>query len=145
MRSKYDKALKLASKSSRKTREVYDMLVAADAEGDPRATYAIATWYLHGSRFTRKNIKYANELLEKAALQNVPEAAYDFAISLEKGAGIRKSAVRAFEFYMRAALLGDKQSVFEIGRMYNHGIGTRKNRRLAEIWYDRAAQLGILD
>jgi uncharacterized protein len=145
MNSKYERALKLAEGRSGKTRKVYDLLVAADKAGDPRATYALATWYLHGSRFTKKDLARGNEMLQQAASKNVPDAAYDLAVSLEKGLGIRKSERKSFELYMRAALLGERQSLYEVGRMYYHGIGTHKNRRLAEIWLDCAESFGITD
>lgn len=142
-KSKYDQALKLAQDGSGRTRQVYDLLLEADRSGDARATYALATWYLHGSKFTRKNIPRGNEMLQRAAAKNIPEAAYDLAVSLEKGLGVEKSEKSAFELYTRAALLGDRQSLYEVGRMYYHGIGTCKDRKLAEIWLSCAEFYGI--
>ena len=140
--SRYERALRLAQTENGSSTKIYDLLIAADREGDPRATYALATWYLHG-KFVRKNIKLANKFLERAALQGIPDAAYNFAISLEKGKGVKKSARRAFEFYMRAAASGEPQSTYELGRMYYYGIGTAKNSRLANIWLGRAETLGV--
>jgi TPR repeat protein len=142
MTSKYERALRTAETQSSPTKAVYDLLLSADKEGDFRATYALATWYLFGTKFTKKDINRANKMLEAAALHGVSAAAYDFAVSLEKGIGVRKSERHAFEFYTRAALLGDQQSSFEVGRMLYHGIGTPRNRRLAKIWLDRAEKSG---
>ncbi len=82
-------------------------------------------------------------MLKKAADKGVAEAAYDLAISYEKGLGIGKSLPRAFEFYMRAALLGDAQSHYEVGRMYFYGIGVGRSRRLADAWLAKAEALGV--
>ncbi|HJT92192.1 MAG TPA: hypothetical protein VJ777_09650 [Mycobacterium sp.] len=145
MKSKYEVALAKAKKSKRRTKEVYDLLMTAHEKGDARATYALATWYLHGTQFTKKSIAKATQMLKHAESENVPDAAYDLAVSFEKGAGVRKSAKQAFALYVKAALLGERQSVYEVGRMYYYGIGTGRDRRLAEIWLDRAEALGVGD
>ena len=126
---KYDRALKLAQKQPTPSKVVYDLLVAADKDGEGRATYALATWYLFGSPFTKIDYRVANKMIKRATENGVADAAHDLAISYEKGLGIGKSLSRAFEYYMRAALLGDAQSHYEIGRMYFHGIGVQRNRR----------------
>jgi uncharacterized protein len=141
--AKYDRALKLAQKQPKPSREVYDLLLAADKGGDGRATYALATWHLFGSPFTKTNYRVANSMLKRAADNGVADAAYDLAVSYEKGLGIGKSLPRAFEYYVRAALLGDAQSHYEIGRMYFHGTGVPRNRRLAEAWLAKAETLGV--
>jgi TPR repeat protein len=140
----YDRALNLAQKTKTPSRRVHELLLEADKRGDLRATYSLATWYLHGSPFTKIDRTRAAKLLQRAAVE-VASAAYDLAVSYETGAGVRKSEARAFENYVRAALLGDAQSVYEVGRMYFHGLGVAKNRRLAEIWLARASTLGIED
>ena|ERR1700749_2793 len=142
---KYERALKLAQAKSLPSKTVYDLLVAADKEGDVRATYALATWYIFGSPFTKIDHRNANKMLRKASDGGVADAAYDLAVSYEKGIGIRKSEARAFELYVRAALLGDAQSHHEVGRMYYWGIGVARNRWLADSGLDKAAKLGVED
>jgi TPR repeat protein len=139
----FDRALKIAQAQKTPSRKAYDLLRKADAAGDVRATYALATWYLFGSPFTKVNLRHANAMLRRAAAGGSADAAYDLAVSYEKGAGIRKSEVRAFELYVQAALLGDAQSHYEVGRMYFWGIGTPRNRTLAEAWFKKAKSLGI--
>ena len=56
---KYDRALKLAQKQPTPSKVVYDLLVAADKDGEGRATYALATWYLFGSPFTKIDYRVA--------------------------------------------------------------------------------------
>jgi TPR repeat protein len=145
MPTKYDVALKLARRTKNPPRKVYDLLLAADKEGDARATYALATWFLFGNRYCKKDYHQAVRLLKQAAKANIREAAYDLAICFEKGRGARKSFKGAFRCYVQAALLGDVQSHFEVGRMCFHGIGTAKDRDLAEVWLARAEALGVVD
>jgi len=140
----YDQALKLAQARETPPRRAYDLLLKADAEGDLRATYALATWYLHGSPFTKVDRTKAVRLLRAAAAE-VSDAAYDLAVSYEKGAGARKSLPRAFQHYMQAALLGDSQAHHEVGRMYFHGLGVARNCRLAEMWLSKAESMGVTD
>jgi TPR repeat protein len=142
---KYETALKLAQQQSPPSRKVYVLLLGADKEGDGRATYALATWHLFGSPFTKVDYRVANKMLKQAAAKGVAEAAYDLAISYEKGVGIGKSLPRAFEYYIRAALLGDAQSHYEVGRMYYWGRGVARSRRLAECWMEKAESLGVTD
>ena len=139
----YDRALKLAQKQAVPSRRVYDLLIEADALNDVRATYAIATWYLHGSPFTKISYPKAVRLLKRAAQGGIADAAFDLAVSYEKGAGIGKSVSKAFEYYMRAALLGDPQAHYETSRMYFYGLGVKRNRDLAEAWRLKAAELGV--
>jgi TPR repeat protein len=139
----YDRALKLAQRQSVPSREVYNLLVKADALGDARATYAIATWYLHGSPFTKVSFAKAASLLRRAAEGGVSEAAFDLAVSYEIGAGIKKSLPKAFEYYVRAALLGDSKAHYEVSRMYFYGFGVKRSRGLADAWRSKAAQLGV--
>ena len=146
MSKTYETALRLAQQRREKglpqTKKVYDLLLKAERRGDARAVYALATWYLHGSEFTKINIRRATSMLRKAADGNVADANYDLAVSYAKGVGLKKSPQRAFEYYTKAALLGDAQAHAEVGRMLYWGIGTARNRRLARIWLDRGESLG---
>ena len=143
--STYDRALKLAQREKTPSRKTYDLLLRADQEGDTRATYALATWYLFGSPFTKVNYRQGAALLRRAAAGKIAEAAYNLAISYEKGLGVKKSAARAFELYVQAALLGEAQAYCEVGRMYYWGIGVPRNRRLADHWLAKAESLGITE
>jgi uncharacterized protein len=83
------------------------LLIRADKRGDPRATYALATWWLHGKDIlVKKNLRKAVGLLRKAADAH-PDATFDLAVSYEKGRGVRKSQKMAAKLYLKAALLGD--------------------------------------
>lgn len=105
MAGEYECALKNAKRSKRPSRQTCELLRAAADNGDPRAIYAIATWYLHDNEFTGTNFKKAARMLRKAADAGIAEAAYDLAVSYEKGAGVKKSEKAAFRLYVRSAML----------------------------------------
>lgn len=110
--------------------------------GNPRAAYALGTWYLHGAHVSR-DMRKAIELLRTAAKGDVPDALYDLAICYENGTGVAKNLRIALELYVRAALNGEQQSVYEVGRCYFYGIGIPSDRRMAKLWLDRARALGV--
>lgn len=120
----------------------FSLFEQAHESGDPRATYAIATWYLHG-RYVKKNINKAVLLLKQSARKKVPDAMYDLAACYEGGTGVKKGKRKAFELYLKAAIRNDHQSVEEVARCYWFGIGVNKDRIVARNWYERAAELGI--
>ena len=138
----YQLALREALKKRPDYKQVLALLKRALKQGDPYAAYALATWYLHGSRGFKKDIRKGTALLKQAAQGAVASANYDLAVSHENGIGVRKNEKRAFELYLTAALLGDKSAFFETGRCYFYGIGTKQDRRTAKIWLTRAKQLG---
>ncbi|HEV7920158.1 MAG TPA: tetratricopeptide repeat protein [Thermoanaerobaculia bacterium] len=139
---RYDESLEKARRKNPPLDEVARLLEAAHEAGDARATYALATWYLHGKYFD-KNLRRAVALLREAAEGDVPDAVYDLAVCYEQGEGVARNERRAVELYVKAALLGEKQSVYEVGRCYYYGIGVEKNRRIARVWLDRAKQLRV--
>ncbi len=139
---RYNEALKRMRKKDADLAEVAELLTAAHDTGDARATYALATWHLHGRHFT-KNVRKALSLMKQAADQNVPDALFDLAVSYEKGEGLAANEKKAAALYLRAALQGEKQSVLEVARCYYHGIGVEKDRNIARVWQDRAHELGV--
>jgi uncharacterized protein len=140
MRSKYEIALTEARKKTANFPKVLALLNGALDDGDPRAAYALATWYLHGTH-VQKNLSKAVKLLRIAAKANIAEALYDLAVCYEDGGGVRKSLKRAYALYVAAALWGDRQSVYEVGRCLFYGLGTKQDRGLSRIWLDRAEAL----
>jgi len=117
----------------------------ASKDGDARATYALATWFLFGQEpFIRRDLKTAGQMLREAANAGIPEAMYDLGRSLETGSGIRKSLRQAFEYYLRAAIRGDKHGIWSVGRCYYWGIGIKRDRRLSWIWHRLSEELGAL-
>jgi TPR repeat protein len=139
---RYEKALSKVRENEAPLREVASLLTAAHEAGDVRATYALATWYLHGQLF-RKNVRKSIGLLRKAAKTNLPDALFDLAVCYEKGVGVPKNPRKAIQLYLKAALYGELQSVYEVARCYYYGIGVHQDRQVARIWQDRAAEINL--
>jgi len=137
--SAYMTALKEASKRRPDLERAYAGLTVAHGQGDVRATYALATWYLHG-RHVRRNLRKAIALLRHAAKRGYTEALFDLAVSYEKGIGIRRNERKAAECYLRCALSGGADAQYEVGRCYYYGIGFERDRRVGGIWLDVAAK-----
>lgn len=139
---RYDEALRKAQAENTPLDKIASLLTAAHEAGDARATYALATWYVHG-RFFKKDTRKGIALLREAARSNIAVALYELAGYYEVGHGLRKNPIRAASLFLQAALHGDKQSIYEIGRCYYHGTGVQRDRRIAWVWLDRAKTLGI--
>ena len=116
-----------------------ELLKRADADGDGEAAYALGTWHLFG-KHVPKDYKCAAGYLKRAADRDYPSAAFDLAISYEKGAGVKQDAAKAFGLYMKASLLGDRDAMYEVGRCFYWGIGTEKDRHAAKVWFDAHEQ-----
>lgn len=129
----YQKAFKAAKAKRPKWSEVYVLLAKAYNAGNPKAAYAIATWYLHG-HYLKKDYKKAVEYLKFACEHNLPDAFYDLGVSYETGKGIAKNKKQAFLHYVSAAVLGNEEAVEEVGRCYFYGIGVRKDLKIANRW-----------
>jgi len=139
---KYEIALEEMNSSSPDASRAMSLLQEAEEQGDLRATYALATWYLHGTN-VEKNLARAVDMLEECAAGALPTAMYDLAVCYEEGEGVNKDTDRAFELYLAAAIRGDDDAVGEVARCYLYGIGIAKDKRLAIVWYKRAEELDL--
>lgn len=139
----YEQALKAASLKRPDLLQANTLLEEAHAQGDRRATYALATWSLFGNSVRPKNLRAATQLLKLAAKADVASAHFDLAVSYETGQGIKKNEKSAYRHYVAAALNGDKESFAEVGRCLYYGIGTARDRKTAEVWFRRAEVLGV--
>jgi uncharacterized protein len=133
----YERALQVARRRQPDLARAFHLLTVAHRYGDGRATYALATWYLHGKHVDR-NLKKATVLLRAAASKDIPDALFDLAVSYEKGIGVNRSERRAAELYLRCSLAGGSGGYFEVGRCYYYGIGFKRDRRLANLWFEFA-------
>lgn len=140
--SLYEKALGMALEEEFDHAQVYALLQQAHDAGDARATYAIATWFLHGTH-VEKDLAEAVRYLTEAVEAGIPESMFDLAVCYEYGDGVAENAESAFDHFLRAALHGDDDAVFEVSRCYFWGMGVRQDRRIANIWAERAEELGV--
>jgi TPR repeat protein len=136
----YNRALKLAQSGKFDSKRVARLLERVCAEGDLRAAYALATWYLFGHAGYLRDLKMAVKLLRMAAEGHVPAAHFDLAVCYETGRGTRKNEAIAYRHYLAAALYGDNEAFREVGRCLYHGIGVARDRKAAAVWLDRAEE-----
>ena len=140
--SKYERALKLASGKNPNYTDAYRLLYSSYKSGEPRAAYAIGSWFLYG-RHVKKNLKSAIKYFRKAADKNIPEALFELGSLYEKGRGVRKNERIALDYYLKSAIHGDDDAIFEVGRCYFYGIGTKVDRRTGRIWLKIADERGV--
>lgn len=129
----YLSALKDARKKSFDKKATAKKLLEASNLGANEATYALASWYLHGTHFDQ-DIPKGIRLLKAACKAGNASACFDLAYSFEVGAGVAKNPERAFQLYMEASMRGDKEATRHVARCLWHGIGAPKNRILADLW-----------
>ena len=140
----YETALAEMQRESPDVPRALALLQEAVQGADPRASYALGTWFLHGTHVAR-DVRKATKLIRVAADANVVDALFDLAVAYETGVGVRKNLKLAARHYLRAALHGSDQATFEVGRCYYYGIGFERDRPAAKIWLDRAEELGIYE
>lgn len=140
---KYNQAAKAMERDPPDAARAFDLLVAAWAEGDPRAAQGLGMWYLTGGHHVRQHKRRGLALLHVAAAANAPNAWFNLGMAYDHGYGVRASPRRAFDCFLRAALDGDGDAALEVARRYHHGVGVRRDRRTARIWLERAEALGI--
>lgn len=140
----YSKALAEARNERHNVKLVQNLLEKAMKLGNPKAIYALGTWYLHGKNVVKDTSK-AIEFFKLASEGDVSDAYFDLAVCFEKGVGVKLNEEKAFANYLKAALIGDKQAIYEVGRCYYHGIGVTKNKKIANIWLEWAEKNGITE
>ncbi|RKN77815.1 tetratricopeptide repeat protein [Ulvibacterium marinum] len=138
----YNKALFEANTNNNEA--AFELLNKAVRYKNPKAFYALGTWYLHGT-YVKKDVPKAIDYLLSAAKYKYSEAFYDLGVCYEKGVGVEKNLDKAFEYYLQASLRGDKQSFYEVGRCYYYGIGVEEDKVLSDYWLERAEELGITE
>jgi uncharacterized protein len=142
----YDAALDEMYSGAPDVGKALALLKEAHAAGDNRATYALATWYIHGKApVVKRDLGNAVALLKEAARAGNPDALFDLGVAYESGETGEPDVVEAFRSYVGAALRGHLQSLYEVGRCYEHGIGVPADIAIADIWLNRAAELGITE
>lgn len=140
--AQYEKALTIMASSKVDIKKATSLLREALRMGEPRAAYALGTWYFSGANGFKENKKKGIELIRAAAHEKVPAALFDLAACYEEGLAVEIDLEKAFILFLDAAIHGDEQAVFEVSRCYFHGIGIEQNRQISEIWGARAEELG---
>jgi len=136
----YEVALKIERSSKADWKQVVEHLKLAEQSNHPDATYALATFYLHG-KYLEKDPSTAAKLLEKACELGSSSACFDLAVSSEKGVGVLQDEKRAFGLYMKAMVLGDRSAIFEVARCCYYEIGVENLGAVYEVLEELRAEL----
>ena len=120
------------------------LLEKAAKKGDPRAYYALGSFYFD-EKSKRKDFVKAATLFEKANQANIAEASYKLATCYEEGKGVPPNLKHAYLLSLKSALLGDECAIYDMVRIYFYGIGTKVDKEVAQVWDEYAAALGLLE
>jgi TPR repeat protein len=113
-----------------------ELLERASALGDPRASYALATWDL--AEATIEGDQNAFRRLRHLTDARITEALFDLAVCYHAGKGTRKNLRLAFRYYTMAAVLGDADACEEVANFFYYGVVVHRDRRISDAWQQRA-------
>ena len=95
--------------------------------------------YLEGNG-TGRSDQQATKWFTDAANNGDVESMYQFALSLERGRGIKKDQSAALRWYTRAGDGGHAAAQYALGQAYERGrLSAPKDKRQALEWYRKAA------
>ena len=108
-----------------------DPLRADAAKGDKIAMFKLGDEYFYGTETRLPNPTLAAYWYKKAADAGMPEAMYNYAVCLERGAGVEKDRFEAYSWMKKAADAGVKMARFQLAMTDLHGIPEDKERGFA--------------
>ncbi len=136
----YSLALRLSKDKNINLNEIKRLLLSARKNGDDRASYAIATWYLFGNEVTIIDENLGVSILHELINSNIAEALFDLAVAYDLGKVVHQDENEAFSYYMMSALLGDKDSCCQVSQFYAEGRVVAFDSRLRDAWLERSHQ-----
>lgn len=74
-----------------------------------------------------------------AAKSGDSDAQYDVGAMYEKGNGVARDEVKAFEWYLKSAEQGNDKAAYKVGFMYLRGKGVKRNYKQAFKWLNTSA------
>ena len=127
--------------------DALEWLRKAAAQGSGAAMVNLGAKYAHGEAGTGgKDVAMALELYHKALV--APISSHGSAEALiggcfERGEGVPRDAVKAFEWYQKAAAPEEfPGAMFDLARCYVNGVGTAVDVREGARWMQKAAAAG---
>lgn len=111
----------------------------------PEAQHDLAALYTAGQAGVTQNYERAVFWFQKAASQNIANAAYNLGVLYQQGLGQPQDLLRALDWYRRAAQLGHPEAQYNLGIAYIEGVGTRYNPNMAAAFFKQAAMSGIIE
>jgi TPR repeat protein len=140
-------SMRLDDPARRETwRRAYLALEDAAQRGYVAALYSLAMQINYGEP-TEADNDHANQMLEQAADQGFPPAAYTLGLRYKDGTfGMTRNFEKAHESLAKAAESGFVPAMVEVGEdlWYGRGLNARNPRRAVE-WLQRAAAAGSND
>ncbi len=89
-RDTFDRATEEALKDDANLKKVFLLLEKSLDEGNPKAAYALATWYYFG-KYVKKDIKKAIKLMREAAKNNVQKPYMIWVFLMNEALVLRKT------------------------------------------------------
>ncbi|MBE0645811.1 MAG: sel1 repeat family protein [Bacteroidetes bacterium] len=111
------------------------------ANGDPLAQHELGVRLLTGNGVAADTVKSAY-WIEKAALQELPPAMYNYAMLLNNGRGTVWNPFKAYRLFRAAAEKGMVEAQHVTGIFYTDNLVVPRNWDSAWVWVDKAAQAG---
>ncbi len=112
----------------------------AAEQGNPKAQYELAEYYLLG-KGTDKDNSMVVYWYEKSAEQGYTEAQYALANYCYCG----KDDPKAFSLFKKAAEKGHLKAQYELAYCYQYGVGVEINNNQAYFWYKKVAEKDYKD
>ena len=85
------------------------------------------------------------EDLKQKALSGDAEAQFKLGFCYDKGQGVDKNSLEAFQWFQKAAEQGHAKAQFNLAVMYDEGEGVAVDKAKAVYWYQKAAEQGKAD
>ena len=120
--------------------DAFNVVRKANA-GDPVAQHELGLRYLTGTDFPVDTVKAAM-WIQKAAMQNLIPAMYNWGILLNNGWGTAWNPFEAYKQFRFAASSGMKESEYVFGLFLTDHLVVSRNYREAYMWEKRAARAG---
>ena len=128
--------------------QVFEHVYQRAQAGDTACQFQLGEFFSGKHNVVAANPKKQVEWYQIAANRGHPGAMNNLGLLYEKGQGVEKSGIRAFELFNKTlehqSLEPEDRSIslFNVGRCHHYGIGVAKNINMAFDLYSRAAELG---
>lgn len=113
--------------------------------GLPEAQHDLGAIYVAGHAGVPQDYKKAAYWFEKAANQNIANAAYNLGVLHHQGLGMPADIKEALVWYEKAAKLGHPEAQYNLGIAYIEGVGVNYDAQKAAAYFKEAADQGVME
>jgi len=121
----------------------YPHFLDAAKKNVPDAQYAVAQYFINGTRPVFSDLEQGAFWLMQAAQGNFDTAQLEIGQMLLSGLGMPRDYKAGFGWILRAARLGNVAARAELAKLYWAGIGTEPDNVTAAAWYVLARRAGF--